>query len=107
VKRMRRKSAGKARRAPAVAAVMSICGEEAAVQFMHDCSIELFSEDDCLSVYDDYPASELSEAIVVFTENGIENLRYVVDKRRAAGNAPQSLPQKSPESVAAAALGYN
>lgn len=37
--------------------------------FLHDCSIEMFSEDGRLSAYDTYPASELSETIVVFTED--------------------------------------
>ena len=57
-------------------------------RFLRDCSIEMFSEDGCFSAYDDYPASELSESIVVFTVDGIENLRYIVDERRAAGQAP-------------------
>ncbi|WP_225119111.1 hypothetical protein [Bradyrhizobium sp. BRP22] len=57
-------------------------------EFLRDCSIQLFSEDGCMSAYDNYPASELSEAILVFTEDGIENLRYVIDERRAAGDAP-------------------
>ncbi|TIU45892.1 MAG: hypothetical protein E5W19_28630 [Mesorhizobium sp.] len=57
-------------------------------EFLRDCSIGMFSEDGCLSAYDDYHGSELSEAIVVFTEDGIENLRYIVEERRAAGNAP-------------------
>ncbi|QKC82068.1 hypothetical protein [Mesorhizobium sp. NZP2077] len=56
--------------------------------FLRDCSIEMFSEDGCLSAYDDYPASELSEPIVVLTEDGIDNLRHIVDERRAAGRAP-------------------
>ncbi|UVK47571.1 hypothetical protein BPNPMPFG_003359 [Mesorhizobium sp. AR07] len=56
--------------------------------FLRDCSIEMFSEHGCLSAYDDYPASELSEPIVVFTEGGIDNLRHIVDERRAAGHAP-------------------
>ncbi len=38
--------------------------------------------------YDDYPASELSVAIVVFTEDGIDNLRHIVNERRAAAHAP-------------------
>ncbi|WP_292523462.1 hypothetical protein [Mesorhizobium sp.] len=29
--------------------------------FLLDCSIEMFSEDGCLSAYDGYPATELSE----------------------------------------------
>ncbi|MER9714546.1 hypothetical protein NKJ13_30920 [Mesorhizobium sp. M0174] len=56
--------------------------------FLRDCSIEMFSEDGCLSAYDDYPASELSEPIVVFTEKGIDNLRQIVDERTAAGDTP-------------------
>ncbi|WP_201285597.1 hypothetical protein [Chelativorans xinjiangense] len=57
-------------------------------EFLRDCSIEMFSYDGCLSVYDDYPASELSEPIVVFTENGIQNLRYIVDERRITCHSP-------------------
>ncbi|TIP98900.1 MAG: hypothetical protein E5X60_11195 [Mesorhizobium sp.] len=56
--------------------------------FLRDCSIEMFSEDGCLSAYDGYPVTELSETIVVFTEDGIDNLRQIVDERRAAGHAP-------------------
>ena len=26
--------------------------------FLHDCSIEMFPEDGCLSAYDEYPATE-------------------------------------------------
>ncbi|APO68803.1 hypothetical protein IE4872_CH03202 [Rhizobium gallicum] len=56
--------------------------------FLHDCSIEMFSEDGRLSAYDTYPASELSEAIVVFTEDGIDNLQHIVNVRREMGDAP-------------------
>ena len=28
--------------------------------FLHDCSIEMFPEDGCLSAYDEYPATERS-----------------------------------------------
>ncbi|MER8690012.1 hypothetical protein [Mesorhizobium sp. M1136] len=47
--------------------------------------------------YDDYPASELSEPTVVFTEDGINNLRHIVDERRAAGHAP---PKPTAETIA-------
>ncbi|MER9052367.1 hypothetical protein NKH89_35340 [Mesorhizobium sp. M0923] len=56
--------------------------------FLRDCSIEMFSEDGCLSAYDGYPATELSETIVVFTQDGIDNLRQIVNERRATGDAP-------------------
>ncbi|TJW32250.1 MAG: hypothetical protein E5X59_36825, partial [Mesorhizobium sp.] len=56
--------------------------------FLRDCSIEMFSEDGCLSAYDGYPVTELSETIVVFTEDGIDNLRQIADERRATGDAP-------------------
>lgn len=35
-----------------------------------------------------YTASEISETIVVFTDDGIDNLRHVVDERRAASDVP-------------------
>ena len=41
--------------------------------FLHECSIEMFPEDGCLSAYDTFPASELTEHIVLFTEDGIDN----------------------------------
>ncbi|WJI65554.1 hypothetical protein NLY43_13055 [Mesorhizobium sp. C416B] len=58
-----------------------------AEEFLRDCSIEMFSEDSCLSAYDDYPASEFSETIVVFTEDGIENSSaYCPPQRTIAPN---------------------
>ncbi|MER9426796.1 hypothetical protein NKI88_30925 [Mesorhizobium sp. M0317] len=45
--------------------VAEILGEDE--ELLRDWSIEMFSEDDCLSAYDGYPASELSETIVVKT----------------------------------------
>lgn len=56
--------------------------------FLHDCSIEMFPEDGCLSAYDEYPATERSEPIVVFTEDGIKHLRDIAKERRAIGKAP-------------------
>ncbi|ULJ72362.1 hypothetical protein [Rhizobium gallicum] len=41
-----------------------------------------------MSVYDTYPASELSETIVVFTEDGIDNLQRIINVRREMGDAP-------------------
>ncbi|WP_244484856.1 hypothetical protein [Rhizobium sp. Root149] len=55
--------------------------------FLHEFSIEMFSEDGCLSAYDNFPASELSEHIVLFSEDGIENLKYIVEARKDAAGA--------------------
>jgi len=54
--------------------------------FLHECSIEMFPEDGCLSAYDTFPASELTEHIVLFTESGIENLKYIIEARRNAAS---------------------
>jgi hypothetical protein len=60
--------------------VAELLGE--AEDFLHECSIEMFSEDGCISAYDTFPASELTEHSVLFTEKGINNLKYVVDARK-------------------------
>ncbi len=60
------------------------------------CSIEMFPEDGCLSAYDNYPASELTEHIVLFTEDGIENLKYIIEgsqDRRITKSRPP-IPQR-------------
>ncbi len=66
--------------------VAEMLGEDE--ELLRDCTIEMFTEDGCLSAYDDYPASELSESIVVFTEDGIENLRQILNELRATGQVP-------------------
>lgn len=50
--------------------------------FLRECLIEMFSEDGCFCAYDDYPASELSEHIILFTQFGIENLQQIVRNPR-------------------------
>ena len=60
--------------------VAEMLGEDE--DFLHECSIEMFPEDGCLSAYDTFPASELTEHIVLFTESGIENLKYIIEARR-------------------------
>lgn len=40
------------------------------------------------------PATELSETVVTFTTTGFDNLRQIVDERRASGDAPPNLPQE-------------
>ena len=62
--------------------VADMLGEDE--DFLHDCSIEMFPEDGRLSAYDTFPASEFTEHIVLFTEGGIENLKYIIDARRDA-----------------------
>ncbi|MBX5242865.1 hypothetical protein [Rhizobium sp. NLR22b] len=66
--------------------VAEMLGEDE--DFLHDCSIEMFSEDGRLSAYDSFPATELSEPIVIFTEDGIDNLKYIIEARRMVGDAP-------------------
>ncbi|MGO4622638.1 hypothetical protein AB4Z34_16725 [Ensifer sp. 2YAB10] len=56
--------------------------------FLRECSIEMFSEDGCLSAYDDYPGSELGEHIILFTQLGIDNLQQMVRDLRGIGDAP-------------------
>lgn len=55
--------------------------------FLHECSIEMFPEDGCLSAYDNFPAAEMSEHIVLFSEDGIENLKYIVEVHRDLNDA--------------------
>jgi len=64
--------------------VADMLGEDE--DFLHECSIEMFPEDGCLSAYDTFPASELTEHIVLFTESGIENLKYIIEARRNAAS---------------------
>ena len=64
--------------------VADMLGEDE--DFLHECSIEMFPEDGCLSAYDTFPASELTEHIVLFTESGIETLKYIIEARRDAAS---------------------
>ena len=41
---------------------------------LREITIEMFSEDGCFTVYDDYPADETKESITVFTTDGIDYL---------------------------------
>jgi len=61
--------------------------------WLHDNSIGMFSEDGRLRVYGDYPSSELSESIVVFTEDGIENLRCRIEDQMETAEPP---PTRAP-----------
>ena len=64
--------------------VADMLGEDE--DFLHECSIEMFPEDGCLSAYETFPASELTEHIVLFTEDGIDNLKYIIEARRDAAS---------------------
>jgi len=64
--------------------VADMIGEDE--DFLHECSIEMFPEDGCLSAYNNFPASELTEHIVLFTEGGIDNLKYIIEARRDAAS---------------------
>lgn len=61
--------------------------------WLHDNSIGMFSEDGRLSVCGDYPSSEPSESIVVFTEDGIENPRCRIEDQTETAKPP---PTRAP-----------
>lgn len=67
--------------------------------FLRECSIEMFSEDGCLCAYDDYPASELSEHIILFTQVGIENLQQIIRNLRGIGGPPSKWRKKIARSL--------
>ncbi|WP_234908147.1 hypothetical protein [Rhizobium rhizogenes] len=60
----------------------------AAATRSESCIVQSVAAVGCLSAYDDYPASELSEHIVLFTEVGIENLQQIIRNLRAVANPP-------------------
>jgi len=49
---------------------------------LREITIEMFSEDGCLTVYDDYPADETKESITVFTTDGIDYLTEALKDNR-------------------------
>lgn len=54
--------------------------------FLRECSTEMFYEDGCVSAYDDYPASELSEHIILFPSGD----------RKSSTDYPQSSRSRRP-----------
>ena len=52
--------------------------------FLHECSIEMFPEDGRLSAYDTFPASELTEHIVLFTDDVFEVVDAIFEIGRAS-----------------------
>ena len=63
--------------------VSEMLGEDE--DFLLECSIEMFPEDGCFNAINSFPVTELTEPIVVFTEAGIENLRYIITHAKQSG----------------------
>src|SRR5205809_369545 len=53
------------------------------VDWLHELSIDMFSEDGCLRVY-----GVGEDGVPAFTEYGIECLKQIIADKRAAGGAP-------------------
>lgn len=72
---------------PAISAVFTI-GHVAALlgedeEWLHDLSIDMFPEDGCLHVY-----GVGEDGVTAFTQDGIDNLKQIIDDQRQAGRAP-------------------
>src|SRR5436190_7998524 len=61
--------------------VAEMLGED--VDWLHELSIDMFSEDGCLRVY-----GVGEDGVPAFTEYGIECLKQILADKRAAGGAP-------------------
>ena len=66
--------------------VAEILGEDE--EWIHELSIDMFSEDGCLYVY-----RGKDDAVTAFTDYGIECLKQIIADMRADGRAP---PRKPP-----------
>ena len=72
---------------PAISAVFTITyvaeilGEDE--DWLHELSIDMFSEDSCLRVY-----GVGEDGVTAFTDDGIECLKQIIADERAAGRAP-------------------
>jgi hypothetical protein len=55
--------------------------------WLHELSIDMFSEDGCLRVY-----GVGEDGVTAFTEDGIENLKQIIADMRADGRAPRRMP---------------
>lgn len=64
-----------------IARVAKMLGEDE--DWLHELSVDMFAEDGCLWVYgiDD-------DAVIAFTQFGIECLQEIIADHRAAGTAP-------------------
>jgi hypothetical protein len=61
--------------------VAALLGEDE--EWLFDLSIDLFPEDGCLHVY-----GVGEDGVVAFTQDGIDNLKQIIEDERKAGNAP-------------------
>ena len=61
--------------------VAALLGEDEG--WLHDLSIDMFSEDGCLHVY-----GVGEDGVTAFTQHGIECLQQIIEDERAAGKAP-------------------
>jgi hypothetical protein len=61
--------------------VAALLGEDE--DWLHDLSIDMFPEDGCLHVY-----GVGEDGVTAFTQDGIDNLKQVVEDERKVGRAP-------------------
>lgn len=75
---------------PAISAVFTsnhvaaLLGEDE--EWLHDLSIDMFPEDGCLHVY-----GVGEDGVTAFTQDGIDNLKQIIDDERKDGRAPPKL----------------
>ncbi len=55
-------------------------GEEQ--DLIREVSIDMFSEHGCFTAYNNYPVTEESIPIIIFTQEGIENIREMLANSR-------------------------
>ena len=65
--------------------VAALLGEDEA--WLHDLSIDMFPEDGCLHVY-----GVGEDGVTAFTQDGINNLKQIIDDERNEGRAPPKQP---------------
>lgn len=61
--------------------VAALLGEDE--EWLHDLSIDMFPEDGCLHVY-----GVGEESVTAFTQDGIDNLKQIIDDEHQEGRAP-------------------
>lgn len=61
--------------------VATLLGEDE--DWLHDLSIDMFPEDGCLHVY-----GVGEHGVTAFTQDGIDNLKQIIEDLRDAGDAP-------------------
>jgi hypothetical protein len=59
--------------------------------WLHDLSIDMFSEDGCVTIY-----GTGEDSITAFSEEGIEYLRETILEKRSSGKAPPKGQPKAP-----------